>query len=165
MNKSILFTGVFLGFSALAVSGFLSVKSKTPADVYFMPGPATDIRQNPLYRKALDVAKNPRALERIKIDYLIELMRHSPYTFIRNGASHTGEEGSRHLLWKYHRNISKVDSAQIFIDEIATRSSASGDLYLVKTDEASYPLRDILMNELIRLNMALEKDQTLKGVS
>jgi len=165
MNKSVFFISAFLVLSAMTCSGFLSVKSRTPANVYFTPGPAADIRQNPLYRRALVAAKNPNALERIKIDYLIELIRHSPYTFIRNGAGHTGKQGAAHLLWKYRHALAKVTSAQIFIDEIATRSFSSGELYLVKSGETSYPLRDILINELTRLNLALKEDQTLKGVS
>jgi len=86
-------------------------------------------------------------------------MGHSPYTFIRNGTSYSGVRGAAHLIWKYHRKISKVNSAQEFIDEIVTRSSLSGELYWVKLDgKSTCPLRDLLVNELSRLEAALKEE-------
>lgn len=118
------------------------------------------MHQKAVYRKILGVADNPAARERAQIDYLIEVMRKSPYTFIRNGVEHSGARGAAHLIWKYHRKLSKVHSVQSFIDEIATRSSLSGELYLVKLEEGkTYPLRELLTNEWQRLESSLKEDR------
>lgn len=153
-------TALFLCSAALATTGFFRVKSPTPPDIFLAPASYGDIHPKPSYRKLLGLADNRGALERAKIDYLIELMEHSPYTFIRNGASYSGARGAAHLIWKYYRKVSKVNSAQGFIDEIATRSSLSGELYLVKLDgKSTYPLRDLLVNELSRLEAVLKEER------
>lgn len=158
MKKLFPFLALFLCATALVTTGFFRTKTQTPADVFLAPS-ATSLHQKPSYRKVLSVSDNPGAMERAKIDYLIELVRQSPYTFIRNGVTHSGPRSATHLLWKYHRQVSKVDSAQKFIDEIATRSSLSGELYLVKLDgQKTYPLRDLLYNEFNRLKVALKKE-------
>jgi hypothetical protein len=141
-------------------SGFLLVakRSHTPEDLFLEP--AKNVRKSPSYQKVLNYGDNPVALERAKIDYLIDRMRESTCTFYRNKVAHSGPRGAAHLTWKYRRKVSRIEKVQDFIEEIATRSSTSGELYLIKCGQAeAYPVRDVLLNELERLEGLLQEDQ------
>lgn len=129
----------------------------TPEAVFLGRG---DVRDSQAYRRVSDYLQKGAALERAKIDFLLELIRRSRYIFLRNGAIYSGGRAAAHLTWKYHRKAVKIVTAQEFIEDVATRSKSTGRLYLVKMGEKeSYPLRDVLLNELRRLDRFLEEDK------
>ncbi|MBI4550582.1 MAG: DUF5329 family protein [Candidatus Omnitrophica bacterium] len=143
--------------AAFGASGFLRARTVTPEDVYFCP--KNETRTSPVYSKMTEVLENPGALERLKIDFLIEKIKKSPYSFIRNGVPYNGPRSSAHLVWKYRRKVARIVTAHDFINNIATRSSISGELYLVRLkDGRTYPMRDVLLNELRRLEESLKED-------
>jgi hypothetical protein len=150
----LVWTVLSVGFAG---SGFVRFRSHTPEDFYFNPRDET--LASPAYQKLVKISGNPGAAERLKIDFLIEKVKKSPYSFIRNGVTYNGPRASAHLLWKYRRKITKVATAENFINEIATRSSISGELYLLRLkDGQTYPIRDVLLNELRRLEEYLKKN-------
>jgi len=100
----------------------------------------------------------PSQFERQKILYLLKRVESSPLTFIRNGKYYTGPQAARHFRWKYRRGMGRIPTAEQFIESIASRSMASGKLYLVKnSDGKAYPLKDILRNELSRVQMEVQR--------
>lgn len=158
MRKSLctLFATVFW----IGASGFLLAAKRSPAPEDLFLTPAGNLRETSSYKRVLIYGDNPLALERAKIDYLIDRVRDSTCIFYRNGVAHSGPRGAAHLAWKYKRKLSRIAKVQDFIEEIATRSSASGELYLMQCgQEVSYPVRDILLNELYRLEELLKEDQ------
>ena len=66
-----------------------------------------------------------------EINYLISLVGESGCTFIRNGKRYLGRDARAHLNSKRRRNAHLFDSAEEFIEMIASKSSMSGELYLI----------------------------------
>ena len=79
-------------------------------------------------------------------------------SFIRNGETHSGSEAAAHLLWKYLQAGGRVQTTHDFIEGIASQSIQTGSRYWVKIPTGkTYPLRDILYNELQRLEQSLKE--------
>ncbi len=71
--------------------------------------------------------------EDAKIDRLIEaIARLRGATFIRNGAEHPAAEAADHLRAKRREAGAKITTALVFVESLASRSSVSGDPYLVR---------------------------------
>lgn len=139
---------------SLPCAGFIK-KIKTPGTVFF---DASDVRQSASYQKVLKAAE--KNLEKAKWQYLLDRIRKSPAKFVRNGEVFEGKKAARHLLWKLTRNGRNVKTAKEFVDTIASNSFSSGSPYLVKiSEEESYPLRDLMTNELRRLEFFLSEDR------
>lgn len=66
-----------------------------------------------------------------EIQYLLEFVGTSGCTFVRNGDQHDAADAADHLRLKYDRGRRHVDSAEQFIDRLATESSWTGDPYTV----------------------------------
>jgi hypothetical protein len=84
------------------------------------------------------------------ISSLLERIRTAgaDYVFIRNGGEYSPEKTAAHLemKWKNHGAIRSMDQ---FIEEIATKSSQSGKLYMVRhLDEEPIPLAEWLQSEI-----------------
>lgn len=76
--------------------------------------------------------------DRAEIDTLLARLAASGCQFKRNGAWHTAEEARAHLARKleYLADRRAVGSAEQFIERAATRSSVSGQPYLVRCGAA-----------------------------
>jgi len=72
-----------------------------------------------------------------EINYLLEFVANSGCTFIRNGDDHASPQAADHLRLKYSRGKRYVNSAEQFIDRLATESSWSGDPYTVNCQGSS----------------------------
>jgi hypothetical protein len=66
------------------------------------------------------------------IEYLLTTLGQSDCTFIRNGKEHSATEAESHLRMKYERGRKYVDSADQFIDQLASKSSWSGKPYYIQ---------------------------------
>ena len=66
-----------------------------------------------------------------EISYLINSVGKSGCVFIRNGARFSGKEARDHLRTKRKRNAHLIHSAEDFIKKIASRSSTSGESYMI----------------------------------
>lgn len=88
-----------------------------------------------------------------KIDHLISFVRNlKGATFIRNGSEHTPAAAADHLQMKREKGGSRIKTAKDFIDKIATKSTVSGDLYLIRfANGKEFPSQMVLLNELKKL--------------
>ncbi|MGV3631926.1 MAG: DUF5329 family protein [Bacteroidota bacterium] len=84
-----------------------------------------------------DEAYQERRREIARINEMLQLIRNSEIEFIRNGVSYTGEQAYVHLKGKYDRAKNKIKTVDLFISEIASRSSFSGQDYLVKLSDGT----------------------------
>ncbi|MBB6611212.1 DUF5329 family protein [Pontibacter sp. Tf4] len=88
-----------------------------------------------------------------KITQLIAQIRNMKgATFVRNGSEHSCQEAADHLQAKWEKHGSKIKSAEDFITYLATKSSASGEVYLIRfTDGREAPTADVLHEALRQL--------------
>ena len=75
----------------------------------------------------------------LEVNYLLEYVASSGCIFIRNGDDHDSADAADHLRLKYTRGKRYVNSAEQFIDRLATQSSWSGDQYRVTCAGKSEP--------------------------
>jgi hypothetical protein len=71
------------------------------------------------------------AEEDADIQYLFDFVAASGCTFIRNGSDNNPEAAADHLRLKYGRGKRHVNSAEQFIDRLASESSWTGKKYTV----------------------------------
>lgn len=67
-----------------------------------------------------------------EIDFLINAVAESSCTFIRNGKEHDAAAASEHLQMKRKRGKKYYESTEQFIARIASKSSWTGDQYLIR---------------------------------
>lgn len=74
-----------------------------------------------------------------EISHLFSFLENSGCQFNRNGSWHEAKEAADHLNTKYQYLLGKdmVSSAEDFISRAATKSSMSGQAYLVKCGNAA----------------------------
>ncbi len=83
-----------------------------------------------------------------EIQHLLSAVGNSGCTFFRNRKQHTATEAEAHLTMKYNRAGSRVKTAEVFIDRLASESSWTNKPYLIKCGDDSSPSRDWLTTEL-----------------
>ncbi len=126
-----------------------------PAPVFLDPSPSPET--SPQFAHALADEPSSRNYEQARIEYLLERIHKSPYNFIRNGRRYNGSRAWIHIKWKYLRNRDRVETAEDFIQRVATHSKTSGERYLMELDNRTrYPLASLLANELDLFDRALE---------
>lgn len=75
--------------------------------------------------------------ERARIEALLARVRVSGIVFIRNGSDHTAEEAAKHLGDKWSRAGDRITTAEEFIEQLASRSSQSGEAYRVRLPDGT----------------------------
>lgn len=92
--------------------------------------------------------------EKQKIERLIDYVRHlKGAKFIRNGSEHNPQEAADHLQAKYLKHAARIQTAEVFINELASKSSASGEVYKIKLADGNVvPAGQVLKQELDRIN-------------
>jgi hypothetical protein len=69
--------------------------------------------------------------------------------FIRNGVEHSSVEAAEHLKMKWQARSGDITSAEQFIEVIASRSSVSGEAYVIRQpDGTSVPSGEYLREKL-----------------
>lgn len=120
-------------------------------------GPAPEFETLKSFRKIVQEEPGTPAFEKARIDYLLERLSKSPYNFYRNNVKYSNLRAVLHLRWKYFHHRKEVQTAEDFIRRIASRSSVSGQNYLIEIDpENQYPMDEVLLNELGLLNKGVE---------
>lgn len=91
--------------------------------------------------------------ENQKIDHLILFIRNlKGATFIRNGSEHSAVAAADHLQMKREKGGSRIKTAKDFIDKVASKSSISGEYYMIRfSNGKEFPAQMVLMNELKKL--------------
>lgn len=107
----------------------------------------------------LPVYAKLNAYEEARINAMLNsLARKKDLTFVRNGETHNSEEAVSHLRLKLSNTRNRIDTAEQFIDKVASSSSITGKPYIVKIpgkpDEYAQPY----LHKLI-----VETDQTLRN--
>lgn len=80
---------------------------------------------------------SPVVDERARIEGLLAVVRGSGIVFIRNGREHTAEEAASHLRDKWSRAGDRIATADDFIEQLASRSSQSGEAYRVRLPDGT----------------------------
>ena len=79
-----------------------------------------------------------------EIRALIKAVAESGCEFNRNGSLHSAEAAAAHLELKYSRGKRYADSAEAFIERLASTSSWSGEPYQMICDGETQPAGDWL---------------------
>ncbi|GHT81166.1 hypothetical protein AGMMS49543_03090 [Betaproteobacteria bacterium] len=96
------------------------------------------------------------AQEEARINALLAaLEQRSTLVFIRNGDAHGAAEAAQHLKLKLGRTRDRLQTAEQFIDQVASSSSISGKPYLVREPGKSEQHARDFLHELLR-QIALE---------
>jgi hypothetical protein len=121
-----------------------------PQDSYFTE---TNIEATNAYQLYLKQYKDEQA----KVFYLINLVRESPLTFIRNNKRYNGSTAAQWLEFKVDRYRNEIKTVNDFIEKVGSFSRKTGKAYYVLTpDRKKYAIKYIFYNELSRLD-AYEK--------
>ena len=83
-----------------------------------------------------------------EIRALIQAVADSGCEFNRNGSLHSAEAAAEHLELKYSRGKRYANSAEVFIDRLASKSSWSGKPYQMICDGEVHPAGDWLTSTL-----------------
>ena len=83
------------------------------------------------------------------INYLLDYVAESGCTFIRNGIRHEPDVAAEHLRLKYEQDRAHINSAEDFIDRLASASSLSGQPYVVTCGGEAKTSRDWLQEALV----------------
>ena len=102
-----------------------------------------------IFSFAAALSPQPDLNEQEKIQKLITFVERSGYTFIRNGAEYSSKDAASHMRLKLARAGDRVRTAEQFIEYLATRSSATGQPYMLKNSEGEkIPLAPWLRKKL-----------------
>ncbi len=96
----------------------------------------------------------PSALEGARIERLLRYIETQPQAkFMRNGTAYSGQEAAQFLRAKFEKMGEHVGTAAQFIEQIASRSSTSGEAYLIRfADGRTVPAAQFLGDELKRID-------------
>ena len=67
----------------------------------------------------------------IEVKFLINEIKQSDCSFIRNGLSHSAKRAAEHLTLKYNNGKSYAQNGKSFIKNLATKSAWSGIVYKI----------------------------------
>ncbi len=91
-----------------------------------------------------------------EIRYLLDSIGSSQCTFTRNGSEHSATEAAAHLAMKYDRAGSRIETAEQFVDRLASESSWTGEPYMIRCAGTSTPSRTWLTERLDRYRAGRE---------
>ena len=94
------------------------------------------------------------AVEAARIERLIQFVAsQAQVKFIRNGSAYSAQDAAQFLRAKYADRGGNVTTAAQFIDQIASRSSTTGQAYLMRfPDGRIVPSAQVLAEELARID-------------
>jgi hypothetical protein len=84
-----------------------------------------------------------------EVEHLINYLADSDCQMVRNGKSHDGRDGAKHVRRKYGHFRKEISNTEDFIRYSATKSTISGRYYdVLCPGEAPVRSQDWLLNEL-----------------
>ena len=90
-----------------------------------------------------------------EIQLLIHAVRESGCDFDRNGTLYTAERAAEHLELKYARGKRYADSAEAFIERLASQSSLTGEPYRMICEGSAMPAANWLTTKLDEMQTGL----------
>lgn len=101
------------------------------------------------------LAAEDGSIARQEIDQLIEAVEKSGCTFHRNGKAHDAKDGAEHLRLKLKRGGKYADTAEHFIERLASKSSWTGKPYMIELpDGKQQTMQSWLKAELVKIRKA-----------
>lgn len=96
----------------------------------------------------------PSPAEQARIERLIAFVEsRSDIRLVRNGTAYSPKDAARFLRGKYKKMGEHVSTAQQFIEQIASKSSTTGEAYLIRlADGRQIPAAQYLGDELKRMD-------------
>ena len=86
-----------------------------------------------------------------EVDHLLEFVKDSGCMINRNGSEHRAADGVEHIKKKYDYFRDDIHDTEEFIEYSATKSTMSGDYYMVTcAGKAAIRTQDWLLEELMR---------------
>jgi hypothetical protein len=103
---------------------------------------------------AAAVSAAPSAAEKARIERLIAYVEaQTTIRFVRNGSAYSSKDAAKFLRGKYEKMGEHVTTAQQFIEQIASKSSTTGEAYLIRfADGRQVPAARFLGDELKRMD-------------
>lgn len=149
------FWGAILFLAMIGPGCATTISAKDDASDILL-GEKPDFENMASFKNLAKAEPGTERYEKARVDYLLERVAKSPYTFLRNGEEHGPARAAAHLKWKFFRYGDKAPSAELFIDNVATVSNQSGEPYLLKVSATEYyPMRIVLNNELRYLDRVM----------
>lgn len=108
---------------------------------------------------ASETDKSAQEKEEEKIQFLLNEVKNSGLTFVRNGDEHPAQKASEHLEYKMNTarkmfwffGPSKKISAVEFIEKIASKSSTTGEIYQIKLKDGTLVPTEKWLKEKLKL--------------
>ncbi|CAM3970218.1 MULTISPECIES: YfeK family protein [Klebsiella] len=102
------------------------------------------------------------AYQEARINAMLDaLAQKSDLIFVRNGDAHTCDEAVAHLRLKLSNTRNRIDTAEQFIDKVASSSSVTGKPYIVripgKNDQQARPYLHTLIAQTDKTVTVAEK--------
>ena len=96
----------------------------------------------------------PPPAEQARIERLIQFVEaQRGIRFVRNGSAYSAQDAAKFLRGKLNKMGEHVNTAQQFIEQIASKSSTSGEPYLIRfADGRVLPSATVLADELKRMD-------------
>lgn len=96
----------------------------------------------------------PPPAELARIERLIQFVEaQKGVYFVRNGSDYSPQDAAKFLRSKFSKMGEHVNTAQQFIEQIASKSSTSGEPYLIRFDDGRVvPAARLLGEELKRMD-------------
>ena len=87
--------------------------------------------------------------QKSEVMHLLDFVKNSACIINRNGSNHPADEGVSHIEMKYDYFRDDIKSTEDFIEYSATKSTRSGDYYMVKyPGKGAIKTQDWLLEEL-----------------
>lgn len=105
------------------------------------------------------------AHEEARINAMLNaLAQKKDLTFVRNGDAHNCEEAVSHLRLKLGNTRNRIDTAEQFIDKVASSSSITGKPYIVKILVKRMKMHSLIYMRLLRkrIRMLSKKNHNAK---
>jgi hypothetical protein len=107
-----------------------------------------------LWGVALAAQAAPPPAEQARIERLIQFVEtQKDIHFVRNGSAYSSKDAAKFLRRKFEKMGEHVGTAQQFIEQIASKSSTSGEAYRIRyADGREVPAAKFLGDELKRMD-------------
>jgi len=103
-----------------------------PLAVFSILSGLTVITLLPVIDSTGTLSAAPSAREKQRIDALIAAVEKSGLIFIRNGSEHSAADAASHMRLKFNNAGNRINTAEQFIDYLASKSSITGSPYFLK---------------------------------
>ncbi|EPL9571794.1 DUF5329 family protein [Providencia rettgeri] len=89
--------------------------------------------------------------EKVRTESLLtELGKQQNLTFTRNGTEHNAADAESHLRLKLRKTEKRLNTTEQFIDNVASKSSITGEIYQVKDAQGNVLPANQYLHDLLK---------------